>query len=83
MIWSEPHIETVQRIDYAITSHRWHFAEERAADIDAHWETLRATKPGLFNGRVFLMSGYRIEESAQGRVLHGTAFETDFKAFQA
>jgi len=79
MIWSEPHIETVQHIEYAVVTHRWGFAEERATDIDAHWERLRAAKPRLFNGRVFMMSGYAIEDG----VLRGTGFETDFKAFQA
>ncbi len=83
MIWRAPRIETVQRIDYTVEPCPWRFAEEQAAEIDAHWEKLRATKPLLFNGRVMMMADYRIEEEAQGRVLRGTGFETNYKAFLA
>jgi 8-oxo-dGTP pyrophosphatase MutT (NUDIX family) len=83
MIWGEPHIETVARIVYNLENYVWAFAEDCAAEIDAHWQKLCAVKTRLFNGRVMMMSGYRIEEDGQGRVLHGTGFETDFKAFQA
>jgi 8-oxo-dGTP pyrophosphatase MutT (NUDIX family) len=83
MIWGETRIETVARIDYVVEPGAWSFLEDRADEIDAHWEELRAAKPRLFNGRIMMMRSYRIEEEAQGRVLHGTAFETDYKAFLA
>jgi len=83
MIWGPPRIETVQRIDYVIDDYTWAFVDEQAAQIDAYWERLRAQKPRLFNGRVMMMSGYRIEQDAQGKVLYGTGFETDYKAFLA
>ncbi len=83
MIWGPPRIETVQRIDYRLDDYTWAFAAEQAAQIGAYWERLRTQKPRLFNGRVMMMSGYRIERDAQGKVLHGTGFETDYKAFLA
>jgi 8-oxo-dGTP pyrophosphatase MutT (NUDIX family) len=83
MIWGEARIETVARIDVAVEAYAWSFLEDRAGEIDAHWGKLRAAIPQLFNGRVMMMHGYRIEEEAQGRVLHGLAFETDFKALIA
>jgi 8-oxo-dGTP pyrophosphatase MutT (NUDIX family) len=83
MIWGEPRIETVARIDYALEPGTWSFFEDRAQEIDAHWDKLCAAKPRLFNGRIMMMRNYRIEDSAQGRVMHATAFETDYKAFLA
>jgi 8-oxo-dGTP pyrophosphatase MutT (NUDIX family) len=77
------HIETVNRIDYLLEEYLWSFTKDRAVDIEAHWQKLCAVKPRLFNGRVMMMSSYRIEEDKHGRVLRGTGFETDFKAFQA
>jgi len=83
MIWGEPHIETVTHIDYVLEERVWSFAVDRADEIDAQWQKLCALKPRLFNGRVMMMSSYRIDEDGQGRVLRGTGFEADFKAFQA
>jgi 8-oxo-dGTP pyrophosphatase MutT (NUDIX family) len=83
MSWGETRIETVARIDYVVEPGPWAFLEERRDEIDAHWEKLRAKKPRLFNGRIFMMKNYRIEEEAGTRVLRGTAIETDFKAFLA
>ncbi len=81
MIWSKPHIETVTGIDYILEPGAWSFLEERRDEIDAHWAKLRAAKPRLFNGRVMMLRNYRIEDSAQGRIMRATAFETDYKAF--
>ncbi len=83
MIWGEPRIETVAGIDYVLEPGPWPFREERIEEIDAHWARLCAAKPRLFNGRVMMMRSYRIEEAEQGRILRGTAFETDYKAFLA
>jgi 8-oxo-dGTP pyrophosphatase MutT (NUDIX family) len=82
-IWGEPNIQTVTRIDYVLEDHIWAFAENRAAEIDAYWNSLLEKKPRLFNGRIMMMSSYRIDEEDQGPVLRGTGFETDFKVFQA
>ncbi len=79
----EPRIEIVSRIDYVVEDRPWAFLNQNEAQIDAHWAKLRATKPSLFNGRVMLMRGDRIEDDAQARVLRGTAFETNYKAFLA
>jgi len=83
MIWGPPRIETVSRIDCAIAPYKWRFYEEEAARINAHWDALVVQKPRLFNGRIMMMSGYRIVEEGPHRVLQGTAFETDYKAFLA
>jgi 8-oxo-dGTP pyrophosphatase MutT (NUDIX family) len=57
----------------------WPFAEERRAEIDAHFAKLRAAKPALWNGRVLLL---RRGEIAAG-VLSGTYSEADFASFIA
>jgi hypothetical protein len=72
-------IETVDAIDIRVEQYQWAFARERASAINAHWQKLRASRPHLFNGRVFL---FRDMEIANAR-LTGFCFEVDYKAFLA
>ncbi len=83
MSMDEPRIESVARIVYPVEAWQWPFLTERAGDIDAHWTKIHAVNPRLFNGRVLLMRGDHIEDEPQGRVLRGSAFEIDYKAFLA
>jgi hypothetical protein len=57
----------------------WPFADERRAEIDAHFAKLRAAKPEMWNGRVLLL---RRGEIANG-VLSGVYSEVDFASFIA
>jgi 8-oxo-dGTP pyrophosphatase MutT (NUDIX family) len=65
--------------DFAFTPWSWPFAQERRAEIDAHFAQRRAELPQLWNGRVVLAKGWRIAD----RRLSGTCFETDFASFLA
>ncbi len=60
----------------------WRFAQERADEIEAHWQKRRARNPHLYNGRVLLMHRTGLEEDC-GSVLEGTCFEAEYKAFVA
>jgi 8-oxo-dGTP pyrophosphatase MutT (NUDIX family) len=57
----------------------WRFAEERRAEIDAHFERQRVEKPELWNGRLLLLRHWSIE----GSVFRGDCFETDFASMLA
>jgi 8-oxo-dGTP pyrophosphatase MutT (NUDIX family) len=72
-------IEAVAALDIHVEAYDWPFARARAAEIDAHWESLRADRPNLFNGRVFLFRNLQIEHAC----LTGACFEVEFKAFIA
>lgn len=72
-------IETVDAIDLRVEQYDWPFARERANDIETHWQELRAAKPNLFNGRVFLFRDIEIRDAQ----LTGTCFEVEYKAFLA
>jgi 8-oxo-dGTP pyrophosphatase MutT (NUDIX family) len=74
-----PRIETVDAIDIHVEQYDWPFERERAREVDAHWQELRALKPNLFNGRVFLFRNLEIKEAR----LTGACFETEFKTFIA
>jgi 8-oxo-dGTP pyrophosphatase MutT (NUDIX family) len=76
---SEPEITFAQvhNIESVYRQRVWAFARERAAEIDAHWASLRAQKPSLFDGRVLLMDAWRIEDG----VFHTQHFSADFRAF--
>jgi 8-oxo-dGTP pyrophosphatase MutT (NUDIX family) len=76
---STPRIEAVEAIDIRVEPYQWPFARERARDIDAHWRELRAARPNLFNGRVFLFRNLQIQEAC----LTGVCFEVEYKAFLA
>jgi len=57
----------------------WTFANERRAEIDAHFAGLARDNPHAFNGRVLMLHTFAIEDA----VLHGAYFETDFASFIA
>jgi hypothetical protein len=76
---SSPRTEAVEAIDIHVEQYDWPFARERARDIEAHWRELRAVKPNLFNGRVFLFRDIEIKDAQ----LTGVCFEVEYKAFLA
>jgi 8-oxo-dGTP pyrophosphatase MutT (NUDIX family) len=76
---SGPSIHAVDRLDLVAEPWRWRFAEERRADIAAHFAAVRARSPAVWNGRVLLMHEYRLA----GRALAGRWFETGFADFVA
>lgn len=69
----------VSAVESVYRERDWAFAQDRAGEIDAHWASLRAQKPGLFDGRVLLMDEWRVE----GDVFHTQHFSADFRAFVA
>jgi 8-oxo-dGTP pyrophosphatase MutT (NUDIX family) len=69
----------LSRLDMRFDPAPWPFAVERRAEIDAHFEKLRAEKPEMWNGRVLLL---RRGEIANG-VLSGAYSEVDFASFIA
>jgi 8-oxo-dGTP pyrophosphatase MutT (NUDIX family) len=75
-------IKSVEAIRYRLIETPWRFAQERAEEIEAHWQKRRARTPDLYNGRVLLMHRTGSEEDC-GAVLEGTCFEADYKSFTA
>jgi 8-oxo-dGTP pyrophosphatase MutT (NUDIX family) len=74
-----PVIHRVATLDLSLQPRSWRFAEERRADIDAHFANQRVAKPQLWNGRILLG---RNPVFAGGRFSAGY-FETDFASFLA
>jgi 8-oxo-dGTP pyrophosphatase MutT (NUDIX family) len=72
-------VSRVERLDLTFEPRVWPFAEQRRAEIDAHFAAAQCANPKLWNGRVLLMHRYEI---ANG-VLHGSFFETDYASFHA
>lgn len=72
-------ITPLSRLDLRFEPTPWPFADERRAEIDAHFAKLRAAKPEMWNGRVLLL---RRGEIANG-VLSGAYSEVDFASFIA
>lgn len=71
-------IARIERLELRFEERRWAFADERRADIDAHFERLRRDKP-LWNGAVLLMHEHAIE----GTLLRGAYLKTDYASFLA
>ncbi|HWV53593.1 NUDIX hydrolase [Pseudorhodoplanes sp.] len=69
----------IETLDLSVGSFEWDFARKRRAEIDAHFEAARRSKPGLWNGRILLMHSHEIESAC----LWGSYFETDFASFMA
>jgi 8-oxo-dGTP pyrophosphatase MutT (NUDIX family) len=74
-----PVIHRVTRLDLSLQRWSWPFADERRADIDAHFALKRSEKPQLWNGRVLLGR----DPVFAGDRLRARYFETDFASFLA
>jgi len=70
---------SLTRLDLRFEPAPWAFAEERRAEIEAHFARLRAEKPQMWNGRVLLLRRGEIV----GSVLTGAYSEVDFASFIA
>jgi hypothetical protein len=69
----------IDDLDFSFRPRSWSFADERRADIDAHFAARRRKTPQLWNGRVLLLSDWALE----GSRVTGNFFETDFASFLA
>jgi 8-oxo-dGTP pyrophosphatase MutT (NUDIX family) len=76
---SEITVVPVERLDLAFAPRPWPFADERRAEIAAHFTALRQVNPTLWNGRVLLLHEYSIAHS----VFQGSYLETDYASLLA
>jgi 8-oxo-dGTP pyrophosphatase MutT (NUDIX family) len=74
-----PVIHRVSALDLKLEARPWAFAEERRAEIDAHFARTREQRPKLWNGRILLG---RNPVFTQNR-FSADYFETDFAGFLA
>jgi 8-oxo-dGTP pyrophosphatase MutT (NUDIX family) len=74
-----PAIHRVTRLDLKVGAFRWPFAEQRRADIEAHFAGKQRDKPQIWNGRVLLARQPRFG----GESFSAEYFETDFASFLA
>jgi 8-oxo-dGTP pyrophosphatase MutT (NUDIX family) len=72
-------IHHVTTLDLSLEPWSWRFAEQRRAEIDAHFAKLQLEKPQLWNGRILLA---RDPVFAADR-FSASYFETDFASFLA
>jgi 8-oxo-dGTP pyrophosphatase MutT (NUDIX family) len=72
-------IVPVERLELAFAPRPWPFAQERRAEIDAHFAALKRANPALWNGRVLLLHDHAIA----GAVFHGAYLETDYASMLA
>lgn len=63
-----------RRVDFV-----WPFMHERADEIAAHWQALKAEKPAMFNGQVLLQCRGEINDDR----FSADYFELDFASFIA
>lgn len=71
-------IHRIAHLDLRFVARRWAFAEEKRAQIDAHFARLQRDKP-LWNGRALLLC----EHAVSGETFRGTYLETDYASFLA
>ena len=74
-----PVIHRVTQLDLSVQAWSWPFADERRADIEAHFALKCREKPQLWNGRVLLGR----HPVFTGDCLRARYFETDFASFLA
>jgi 8-oxo-dGTP pyrophosphatase MutT (NUDIX family) len=76
---TQPVIHRVTTLDLAVQQWSWPFAEQRRAEISAHFELMRRQKPAMWNGRVLLGR----HPVFAGERFSASYFETDFASFLA
>jgi len=74
-----PRIHRVTTLDLRVRPSPWWFAEERRAEIDAHFAAKQREKPKIWNGRVLLGRN----PAFAGEHFSADYFETDFASFLA
>jgi 8-oxo-dGTP pyrophosphatase MutT (NUDIX family) len=74
-----PVIHRVTTLDLSFQPRPWPFADERRADIDAHFAIKQREKPSLWNGRILLARN----PAFTGDRLSADYFESDFASFLA
>jgi 8-oxo-dGTP pyrophosphatase MutT (NUDIX family) len=76
---SPPVIHRVTALALRVEPWTWRFADERRADIDAHFAVKRREKPKIWNGRVLLGRNPVFTEGC----FSASYFEVDFASFLA
>lgn len=74
-----PLIHRVTALDLTLQRRPWPFADDKRAEIDAHFAREQRAKPSLWNGRVLLGR----DPVFSGERLTANYFETDFASFLA
>ncbi|MBR0825767.1 NUDIX hydrolase [Bradyrhizobium manausense] len=74
-----PTIHRIATLDLAVKTMTWPFAEERRADIAAHFAEKQRERPQLWNGRILLGRDPVFDRDH----FAATYFETDFASFLA
>src|SRR5882757_4552197 len=74
-----PVIHRVTQLDLNLQPWSWRFAEERRADIDAHFAIKQREKPKIWNGRILLARN----PAFTGDRFSAQYFEADFASFLA
>ena len=72
-------VVSVDRLALRFSPQPWAFAQERRAEIEAHFAKMKAHRPQLWNGRILMMHRHKFEN----RALTGAYLETDFASFLA
>jgi 8-oxo-dGTP pyrophosphatase MutT (NUDIX family) len=75
----EVRVVPVKTLDLHFVPHPWPFAEERRAEIETLFASLKREKPKLFNGRVMMLRRFDLDDDA----IRSEAFETDYAAMTA
>jgi 8-oxo-dGTP pyrophosphatase MutT (NUDIX family) len=76
---TSPIIHRVTTLDFTVRPIVWPFAEERRAEIAAHFAEIQRERPKIWNGRILLGR----EPVFTGGHFAATYFETDFASFLA
>jgi len=75
---SELTLVPLDRLEFGLQQRPWPFAEQRRAEIAAHFAERQRLNPALWNGRVLILR----EHAFEGRCLRGTFSEVDYASYR-
>ncbi|QAY95981.1 NUDIX hydrolase [Methylovirgula ligni] len=80
---STARIAEIATIDIRLSTAPWNFTTERAAEIEANWQSRLRDNPALYNGKILLTDKIALSTAPATARLEGACFVAEYKAFQA
>lgn len=72
-------VQSLAECRLTLTPGHWAFETDRQAEIAAHWQEALRDKPAMWDGRVFLMSDWALEDA----VLTGQFVDVSYSSYHA
>lgn len=79
LTYHDDHVLEIAQLALTVGPAAWTYAEQNSAAIDAHWQRESTANPNYFNGGIYLIDQFEVDEGA--RRIDARLLQTDFKSY--